>query len=65
MQLGNLDPIGELDAGVKQKFISATDVDFTAIEKKVDKLEQQNKIIMILVSILVAMQLYQMFNNKK
>jgi hypothetical protein len=64
MQLGNLDPIGELDAGVKQKFISATDVDFTAIEKKVDKLEQQNKIIMILVSILVAMQLYQMFKNK-
>jgi hypothetical protein len=65
MQLGNIEPIGNLDAGVKQKFISATDVDFSSLEKKITKIEQQNKIIMVLVSILVAMQLYQMFNNKK
>lgn len=65
MQLGNIDPIGDLDAGVKQKFISATDVDFSSIEKKIDKLEKQNKIIMILVGFLVTMHLYHMFTNKK
>ena len=58
MLIGNLEPKKSLlDIGVEQKQIGATDLDFTALESRITKIESKQNIILILVGILVFLQL--------
>jgi hypothetical protein len=58
MLIGGLNPKDSLlDISTGDKFISATDVDFTSIDKRLEKIESKQNIIMILVGILVILQL--------
>jgi len=58
MLIGGLETKDSLiDLSTNDKFIGATEVDFSSIEKRLDKIESKQNIIMILVGILVILQL--------
>lgn len=58
MQIGDLNPKKSLiDLSVEEKTIGQADVDFTALEERIKKIENKQNIILILVGILVFLQL--------
>ena len=58
MLIGDITPKSSMiDLAVTEKLIGATDVDFTALEQRITKIENKQNIILILVGILVFLQL--------
>lgn len=58
MQIGNLTPKQSLiDISVEEKKIGQADIDFSALEERIKKIENKQNIILILVGILVFLQL--------